>query len=86
METYDWLLKQLLQTKPLFGIQIQRLINNDNNIIPNYSSNLDFPLTCVLSHQPAGLAKGSVEKGASAKKEGLDSASNGEEKSGNGLM
>ncbi|XP_069370216.1 histone-lysine N-methyltransferase EHMT1 isoform X3 [Paralichthys olivaceus] len=31
--------------------------------------------------EPAGLAKGSVDKGASAKKEGLDPASNGEEKS-----
>ncbi|XP_035040196.2 histone-lysine N-methyltransferase EHMT1 isoform X1 [Hippoglossus stenolepis] len=31
--------------------------------------------------QPAGLAKSSVDKGASAKKEGLDPASNGEEKS-----
>ncbi|XP_018540805.1 histone-lysine N-methyltransferase EHMT1 isoform X2 [Lates calcarifer] len=30
--------------------------------------------------EPAGLAKGSVDKGASAKKEGLDPASNGEEK------
>lgn len=38
---------------------------------------------CVLLHQPAGLAKGSVDKGAYAKTEGLDSASNGEEKSGN---
>ncbi|XP_029025325.1 histone-lysine N-methyltransferase EHMT1 isoform X2 [Betta splendens] len=31
--------------------------------------------------EPTGLDKGSVEKGASAKKEGLDSASNGEKKS-----
>uniref|UniRef100_A0A4W6FDX2 Euchromatic histone-lysine N-methyltransferase 1b n=1 Tax=Lates calcarifer TaxID=8187 RepID=A0A4W6FDX2_LATCA len=36
----------------------------------------------VCFHQPAGLAKGSVDKGASAKKEGLDPASNGEEKPG----
>ncbi|XP_040013282.1 histone-lysine N-methyltransferase EHMT1 [Xiphias gladius] len=34
--------------------------------------------------EPAGLAKGSVDKGASAKKEGLDPASNGEEKSDGG--
>uniref|UniRef100_A0A3Q1HDX2 Euchromatic histone-lysine N-methyltransferase 1b n=1 Tax=Anabas testudineus TaxID=64144 RepID=A0A3Q1HDX2_ANATE len=39
--------------------------------------------TCVLFHQPAGLAKGSGDRGASTKKEGLDSASSGEEKSGN---
>lgn len=38
----------------------------------------------VCFHQPAGLAKGSVDKGASAKKEGLDPASNGEEKPGIG--
>lgn len=35
-----------------------------------------------FSPQPAGLAKGSVDKGASTKKEELDAASNGEEKSG----
>lgn len=32
--------------------------------------------------QPAGLATGSVDKGASTKKEELDAASNGEEKTG----
>lgn len=32
--------------------------------------------------QPAGLAKGSVDKGASTKKEELNAASNGEEKPG----
>ncbi|XP_067341315.1 histone-lysine N-methyltransferase EHMT1 isoform X3 [Channa argus] len=33
-----------------------------------------------MTSEPAGLAKGSLEKGAPAKKEGLDSAGNGEEK------
>uniref|UniRef100_A0A8D3DPV4 Euchromatic histone-lysine N-methyltransferase 1b n=1 Tax=Scophthalmus maximus TaxID=52904 RepID=A0A8D3DPV4_SCOMX len=36
---------------------------------------------CNFSPQPAGLAKGSVDKGSAAKKDGLDPASNGEEKS-----
>lgn len=42
------------------------------------------PQICFLFHQPAGLAKGSVDKGASTKKEGPDPTSNGEEKSGTG--
>lgn len=40
----------------------------------------------ILSLQPAGLAIGSVDKGASTKKEELNSASNGEEMPGTGQI
>ena len=44
---------------------------------------MKFPLTYVLFFpQPAGLAKGSVDKGASTKTEEVDAVSNGEEKPG----
>lgn len=43
---------------------------------------LRYTNLCVL-YQPAGLSKSSLDKGASAKKEDLSSARNGEKKPGN---
>lgn len=56
---------------------IHTLIDNEGEIIVTY---------VLFFQQPAGLATGSVDKGASTKKEELDATSNGEEKPGTQII